>query len=247
MSTVVSKLNGKVKRKRGRPTVRTAETAKIILENLELGLRMNDACAAAGISFPSFSDWKNTVPEFAAQVDQAILRSKKNLLALIIKAAEDHWQAAAWMAERRWPEEFSTPAVQFQFNQQVNVNDSGSAELMLGPVALEEARRQLDEIQRIPGTEQLDLEVASVEDLRARIARDQKRLAILEGKGAVGGLQLNGHSQSEQTHTETVAEKTTPVIDMEFVPTPREQVPDWMRRFIDTPGGPVRDTYDSEE
>jgi hypothetical protein len=95
---------------------------------MTLGMPVKLACDYVGISVGTYYEWmaradpekKGKNPpkpehiEFANAVKQAISKGTGTLLARIRKAAEDptKWQAAAWLLERRFPEEFARPARQ---------------------------------------------------------------------------------------------------------------------------------------
>jgi hypothetical protein len=64
-------------------------------------------------------DWKATDPEFELLVEQAASKTALRLLRKIEAQAEENFAAAAWILERRFPEDFSRPEV--QLNLQTNV------------------------------------------------------------------------------------------------------------------------------
>lgn len=51
--------------------------------------------------------WDDLYIDFLEAVEEAELEIKKTLVGRIKDAGKDYWQANAWIAERRWPEEFS--------------------------------------------------------------------------------------------------------------------------------------------
>ena len=55
---------------RGRPTKRTPEVEKKLLEAVAAGAPYAIACAAAGISLDSFGIWRRKDPEFASKVEK---------------------------------------------------------------------------------------------------------------------------------------------------------------------------------
>jgi hypothetical protein len=222
----VSQLNGAAKLKRGRPTIRTAENEKIILETLQLGMKLEDAARSAGITYESFLQWRKAVPEFAAKASEAILQSKKKLVELVVTAAQDpkHWPAAMRLLECRFPEEFATAAVQLQLNQQINVNGNGSvAQFALDPVKLERERELLDSVQRVPGTERLTFDSP-------------------EGKQSsnIPRLPSPNVNQPNPETMKTVDKKT-----IEFELVPPDQQPDQMPMNLGRPE-PVRDYYSED-
>lgn len=91
----------------GRPTKRTPETVKKLCDAIRLGASYGDACGYAGIDHDTFTRWRQDFPEFAAEVKEAEGAGRVQLIAKIQKAANDgNWQAAAWMLERRDPQNY---------------------------------------------------------------------------------------------------------------------------------------------
>lgn len=95
-----------------RPTKYTPETAKKITDAIRVGATFHLACAYAGISEETFSQWRKKFPEFSEAVKEAEGGAAVKWLALIDKAAGDGtWQAAAWKLERRYPEQYGRQVV----------------------------------------------------------------------------------------------------------------------------------------
>ena len=91
----------------GRPTKRTPETEKRILDALRIGATRKDAGLAAGISKETFCQWMNEFPDFSDSVEKAESEDKIRMLAVITKASQEgNWQAAAWRLERKDPDNF---------------------------------------------------------------------------------------------------------------------------------------------
>lgn len=95
----------------GRPGISsfTPETREKILGALRAGNYRVAACKFAGISVDTFGRWikagnagEERFAEFAEQVKQAEAQAEASLVATIRKAAGDHWQAAAWLLERKY-------------------------------------------------------------------------------------------------------------------------------------------------
>lgn len=87
----------------------TPETREKIVNALRAGNYRVAACKFAGISDETFRRWFNAgkrgEPEyvdFVEQVKQAEAQAEASLVATIRKAAGDHWQAAAWLLERKY-------------------------------------------------------------------------------------------------------------------------------------------------
>ena len=85
----------------------------------KLGLYEKDIAAAIGVAPQTFSTWQHDPKtpeqrELAEAMKRAEADGKKALLAIIQRdARERDWKAAAWMLERRYPEEFARPEVYF--------------------------------------------------------------------------------------------------------------------------------------
>jgi len=101
--------------RRGRKTVQTPERAKTICDALARGLPYVHACAAAGISFQTFSAWRNRDETFRQQIEAAIAVGVAARLAIIDRAAiTGDWRAAAWLLEHCQPEHFSKSRIQIE-------------------------------------------------------------------------------------------------------------------------------------
>jgi transposase len=76
-----------------------------IKQSLHGGASISGACGAAGISVKTFYRWKDEIPEFREMVEASQAAAEKALLKKIL-ASED-WRAAAWILERRYPDEWA--------------------------------------------------------------------------------------------------------------------------------------------
>lgn len=78
-----------------------------------MGAMDKDIAAALGVRKETFSRWlHNPRTENQRQLGQFMKRAeadyKNSVLALILKAAQEgSWQAAAWILERKYPEEYA--------------------------------------------------------------------------------------------------------------------------------------------
>jgi len=107
----------------GRPTKLTPEVQKTICDTVSGGGTDRVACLRAGISVSGLGEWKRRgaageepYAAFLAAYKRAEGDFGLRNLALIGKAAQDGtWQAAAWLLERRYPEEYGRKVVQGQF------------------------------------------------------------------------------------------------------------------------------------
>lgn len=100
--------------RRGRPSLLTASKQRVILSAIERGLSYKQASALAGISYDSFNRWRKQgmspeatpeIRDFCNQLEASQARGADSLLATINDACKKgSWKAAAWMLERRFPE-----------------------------------------------------------------------------------------------------------------------------------------------
>ena len=103
-------------RQPGRPCGLTPQKEKILLDAIQRALSYKQASALAGISYMTLNRWRKkgsepgAPPEFSDFCDRLATAEAKAADALcraISKAARSgHWQAAAWMLERRYPEDW---------------------------------------------------------------------------------------------------------------------------------------------
>jgi transposase len=107
----------------GRPTQRTPENAKRLMDALRMGATYEIACGYAGISTDTFQRWRAADAAFAAQIKEAEGAAAVGWLAKIEKAANDNvWQAAAWKLERRYPEQYGRQVVTQQVTGRIIVD-----------------------------------------------------------------------------------------------------------------------------
>lgn len=93
--------------RRGRRTKYTPDVVDRIEQALQLGASYRLACLYGGISEDTFGRWRDKKPEFAEIVARAEGIGAVQLLEAIDAAASaGNWRAAAWILERRYPEEY---------------------------------------------------------------------------------------------------------------------------------------------
>lgn len=86
-----------------RPTKRTAERQQKILDALRAGNYLETAATYAGVHRDTLNEWRKKFPGFSDAVDEARASAEAKNVAIIQRAAELHWQAAAWWLERSFP------------------------------------------------------------------------------------------------------------------------------------------------
>lgn len=111
---------------------KTEERIEIILMNLRQGMTREIACTQAGISSRTLYNWCEADAELADDVEAAIDVSKAVLINEIkaLGQARQDWRAAAWMLERRWPQEFGAKR-----DVDVTINKSDGSDVVVSMVA----------------------------------------------------------------------------------------------------------------
>lgn len=111
----------------GRPSKATEDTIKAILDTLRDGKGRIEACKVGGISHETFMRWLEKV-DFADAVKKAeadgLLAMRESALRSIQKAHEqrDQWQAAAWLLERKFADEFAKREPNANPDVNININ-----------------------------------------------------------------------------------------------------------------------------
>lgn len=129
----------------GRPTKLTSELQAEIVRVLRGGAYVEDACGYVGIHKGTFYDWmerghagEELYADFTDAVEKARSEAVIRNVAIVQKAADDSWQAAAWWLERTRPD---------QYGRRTNIAgaNGGAVELKTDDVEREERLRQLVE------------------------------------------------------------------------------------------------------
>jgi hypothetical protein len=103
-----------------RPTKLTPEVQEVISRELRIGMTRRIACEVANVDYATFARWmqKAETPgdddpsviacrEFRDVVRKAEAESVRSLAAEVRKAVKRDWRAAAWLLERRCPEDYA--------------------------------------------------------------------------------------------------------------------------------------------
>jgi hypothetical protein len=107
----------------GRKSKYEPERVEKLLEAIRLGSTYQHACNYAGIDTDTFANWRAKYPDFSDQVKQAEGSALVGWLAKIEAAANDgNWQAAAWKAERRYPDEYGRRVITQQVQGRIIVD-----------------------------------------------------------------------------------------------------------------------------
>ena len=122
--------------KRGRPPkINDPERIEKLLNALKAGNYIDAACAWAGIGENTYYTWmkkgedakSGKYREFRESVKEAKAQAEVILVAQIKQAIPEHWQAAAWMLERRNPEKWGRRVVQ----QEITTKGGGPVEVVV--------------------------------------------------------------------------------------------------------------------
>jgi hypothetical protein len=91
----------------GRKTKLSDELLGRICAGLRSGLSYKDVCGLCRISDETLRLWRAQKPEVRAAIEQAEAECVMDCLKAINGAARDgDWRAAAWVLERRFPDDF---------------------------------------------------------------------------------------------------------------------------------------------
>jgi hypothetical protein len=101
--------------KTGRPSKRSPQIVKRLIEAKSLGMSDKRAALAAGIGEDTFTRWRRD-PKFQAQIEQGdAVCEFKDLQA--IRRGKPGWQGRGWIRERLNPERYARPEVQIMIQQ----------------------------------------------------------------------------------------------------------------------------------
>ena len=120
---------------------KSARHREELLENLRSGMSIVAACALSSVSRTSYYNWIKQDSEWAEEAEAAIRFGEAVQVSRISQAGVDDWRAAAWLLERRFPNEWG-PRQEVSLTQ---VNDGGAA-LVVAMIEQTDARlKQLEE------------------------------------------------------------------------------------------------------
>lgn len=119
--------------------------AKIVAA-IRIGLTINNAARAAGVDPGTIYYWKIQAEKgkepYATvwqSYEQAIAEGERALAGKIAKASDNDWRAAAWILERRHPE---------NWGKQTDVSLNGSLNLAVGKMTDEELEIEIQKARR---------------------------------------------------------------------------------------------------
>ncbi|WP_414469279.1 hypothetical protein [Methanobacterium sp. ACI-7] len=117
------------KNKGGRPSKLTPEIQKDIVNLIKAGNYVDITCVIVGINKSTYYDWMkrgkesrrpNRYRTFYEEVTKAHAICEARLVAIISKAEETYWKAAAWKLERRYPEKWGKPKTEKKNSFKIN-------------------------------------------------------------------------------------------------------------------------------
>ena len=113
----------------GRPTKLTPEIQERLIEALGMALTHRLACRYAGVGLSTFYRWMQTgerddsgiYADFRDAIKRAEAVNAAACMTRIVRAADEgHWQAAAWILERRHPEDYGRRVQELRHSGQVD-------------------------------------------------------------------------------------------------------------------------------
>lgn len=84
----------------------TKDAHKTIVDAIKLGETFKGAAMAVGIAESTLWEWRHKYPKLSNDITKATSDMRRANIAYIAKKAPTQWQAAAWLLERRFPDEF---------------------------------------------------------------------------------------------------------------------------------------------
>ena len=106
----------------GRPSKFTPERRARVLEAITGGATRTAAALHAGIDERTLYRWMDRYVSFASDLTRAEADAELRCTALIQRAAEIDWRAAAWWLERRRPDEYGRRE---RVDSRVDISNSG--------------------------------------------------------------------------------------------------------------------------
>jgi len=94
-------------RKSGRRSKKNQATLDGIIEAIRIGITFERAADLHRVSRATVYRWRNEDPEFDKDILEAVVYSEAVLVQRVNDKSVDDWKAAAWMLERRHPEQYS--------------------------------------------------------------------------------------------------------------------------------------------
>lgn len=131
-----------------RPTKLDQDASDRICTAIKGGNYIETAAAVAGIHKDTLYTWlkrgrnedEGMFRDFVDAVDEALAVAEKNALKVIEDASADHWQAAAWRLERRFPERWGRKRLEITFPKSFDPGKLSDDELQQVKLLLQKAQ-----------------------------------------------------------------------------------------------------------
>lgn len=146
---------------------------------MQKGLSVNHAAQKLHIHHSTVSQWRKDMPEFDAALSAAEAAFVEEQTENIRSAGKKNWTASAWLLERRWPQFFSQPQVQFNMSggpPKVEYEELGTTieKLRNDPKLLKEVN-EIGEMIRVMGVQKwLALQAANKQQSGEKIIEAQE-------------------------------------------------------------------------
>lgn len=131
--------------KGGRPSKFTPELREKLLQAIRIGVTYKLACQAVGLAYSTFNQWMrlgesdnppHDFKQFAEDVKRSEGEGLAHAIGVIRKAAsEGTWQAAAWLAERRYPVDYGRTVNDVKFEGKVVNEQRVAIQILADPEA----------------------------------------------------------------------------------------------------------------
>lgn len=131
------------KNKGGRPSKLTSELREEICIFIKAGCFIETTCGMVGINKSTYYDWMkrgkesrrpNRYRTFYEEVTKAQAICETRLVAIISKAEETQWRAAAWKLERKHPERWGKPKTKVENKNRVKIIEGNNETVINFPV-----------------------------------------------------------------------------------------------------------------
>lgn len=125
-----------------------------LLKHLRHGVSRRDSCAACSLGYSTFERWlkegadleaDHQLRGFRGRVQRAEAMAKIQLISAVRRASATEWKPAAWLLERKWPEEFGR---RDHVTQEVTVRE-GEAQQVEDAMADPEMRKAMEDVSLI--------------------------------------------------------------------------------------------------
>jgi transposase len=153
-----------------RPTKYTPEVGEKLCTAVRHGLTYKLAAAYAGVHYDTLNEWRRGKPEFSDALTRAEAEGALARMLRIEKAASDgDWRAAAWIQERRYPQDYGRTVEQKVEHSGAVVHTDADIDAQLDAWARKQLGEKLDQLadRRQQYEQALRAQAAEVEPVEA--------------------------------------------------------------------------------